>query len=486
MPANSNDLPGMENQVPVQDKPTGSPNNNKGSPKKLVQQVFHPGLFMSNKKNDNPPTATSSVPWQRIPEQRKRIISPTSQTPTAKILKQTNKRQPNPVNNSYSKETTTNNSFTGLEIDVEELNGNTSNNNTTPRISKPPPIILYGIEDLKKLTELIEQAVSKDTYSYKVISKNELRISSRSVETYKLLIEHIRGARLIGHTFTRKEERAYRIVIKNLHHTTPKEAIIESIESTGNKVRGEIVFAKRRGTKEPLDTFFVNIEPSVNNKNVKTIKYIYNQKVSIEDPRKTTSIPQCMRCQQYGHTKNNCMRPFRCVKCAGGHKTSECTKTDRNSPATCALCLGNHPASYRGCGVYQEMLARKKNKKQFVTKQDKVNYIKSNDTQTHTQHDDQVTKGQPSLQAFPNNNHGRMLYSNVLKNIRYSNDDHHQPTQSYNKPQINITREETPTTNIIERMESLILKQSEELRSMLQQIGNLIGLVTMLISKIQP
>lgn len=72
--------------------------------------------------------------------------------------------------------------------------------------------------------------------------------------------------------------------------------------------------------------------------------HIYNTIVTIEDPRKLKTVVQCTKCQQYGHTKNNCLRPYRCVKCAEAHNTSDCPKKDRNSPAKCALCLGSHPA----------------------------------------------------------------------------------------------------------------------------------------------
>lgn len=40
------------------------------------------------------------------------------------------------------------------------------------KISKPPPIILYGIEDVKQLTNFILEAVKKEDYSYKIISRN--------------------------------------------------------------------------------------------------------------------------------------------------------------------------------------------------------------------------------------------------------------------------------------------------------------------------
>jgi hypothetical protein len=46
------------------------------------------------------------------------------------------------------------------------------------------------------------------------------------------------------------------------------------------------------------------------------------------------------------------------VKCGKQHDTKTCTKPN-DTPATCALCKGNHPANYKGCSVYRELLNAK-------------------------------------------------------------------------------------------------------------------------------
>ncbi|XP_022819396.1 uncharacterized protein LOC111351609 [Spodoptera litura] len=354
------DCTGVGDQAPATVNTTGS------TTKKLTQQVFHPSLFIARPRSSslenikaidsvNQPNTPSVMintikdsdnkacppPWQRVPTdrnpKRKRFSNSPPQTAT---------------------EITTSNRFSELPIDLTD---DTTENPSThvKKSSKPPPIILYGIEDLTKLTELLNNTVPSDSYSYKIINRDQLRVMTRSTEIYKDLIELIRNNGLIGHTFTQKQKKCYRIVIKNLHHTTPKSAITEAIENTGNKVRGEIVCGISRKNKKPLNMFFVNIEPGPNNTVVKSIQTIFHTRVTIEDPRKTNEIPQCTRCQQYGHTKNNCMRPYRCVKCGQGHRTTDCLKKDRNSPATCALCLGDHPANYKGCQVYKEIRSRK-------------------------------------------------------------------------------------------------------------------------------
>jgi transcription initiation factor IIF auxiliary subunit len=62
-----------------------------------------------------------------------------------------------------------------------------------------------------------------------------------------------------------------------------------------------------------------------------------------------------MRCQQYGHTRSYCNKPYVCVKCGGSHSTQSCKKS-KNTPAQCVFCGGAHPANYRGCEYYHSLL----------------------------------------------------------------------------------------------------------------------------------
>ena len=116
-----------------------------------------------------------------------------------------------------------------------------------------------------------------------------------------------------------------------------------------------IINIQHKSTREPLNLFFVDIEPAPNNRNVYDITGLQNRIVKIEPPHSNkTNIIQCTRCQQYGHTKSYCNKPYVCVKCGGSHKTTDCKKT-RDTPARCAHCGGDHPANYRGCEHYRKL-----------------------------------------------------------------------------------------------------------------------------------
>lgn len=166
---------------------------------KLIQQTFHKSMFETQTRSqslndllitiqDKPDYPTpaqqckssqiSKFSWQRFPALRKRGRSPDSPSPTSKLHKKTTttkgkQRQQDvrPQNTSQgSQPIPTNNSFTGLDVDVQEqeqLDKQNSKPARTLKQSKPPPIILYGIDNLQELSELIQEVMEKKPIAIK-------------------------------------------------------------------------------------------------------------------------------------------------------------------------------------------------------------------------------------------------------------------------------------------------------------------------------
>jgi hypothetical protein len=66
-----------------------------------------------------------------------------------------------------------------------------------------------------KLIEIIEQ----EQYSTKSMADNTIKINCTASETYRKLVAFLKGNNIIHHTYQLKEEMAYRVVIKYLHHS---------------------------------------------------------------------------------------------------------------------------------------------------------------------------------------------------------------------------------------------------------------------------
>jgi hypothetical protein len=147
-----------------------------------------------------------------------------------------------------------------------------------------------------------------------------------SPDKYRKLVKFFKENNIFYHTYQLKEERAYRIVIKYLHHSTDIKGIRQELCELGHNARN-IIIAQHRITKEPLNLFFLDLEPAENNKDIFNITALQNKIIQIEPPRlKKNNLVQCMRCQQYGHKKSYCNRPFMCVKCGGTHNSKESKK----------------------------------------------------------------------------------------------------------------------------------------------------------------
>jgi len=107
-------------------------------------------------------------------------------------------------------------------------------------------------------------------------------------------------------------------------------------------------------TKTSLPIFFVDLEPGPTNSDIFKITSLCYTKVKIEPTHPKKDIPQCHRCQTYGHTRKYCNNAPRCVKCGLKHESIDSTK-ERSTPANCALCNGSHPANYKGCKTHIDL-----------------------------------------------------------------------------------------------------------------------------------
>lgn len=154
------------------------------------------------------------------------------------------------------------------------------------------------------------------------------------------------------------------------------------------------------------------------------------------------------------------MRPYRCVKCGESHKTSDCPRKDKNTPATCALCQGEHPANYKGCEIYKEILKRKNKlpqKRQVQEKPPKTNFENLLDKEQF-----------PALKPKTN-------YWKLPRATQNNNDQPSEPTTSSNDSQ---------HKDRYDVLENIILKQTEKIDILLQQIiSTMLGLIITLLSK---
>jgi hypothetical protein len=283
---------------------------------------------------------------------------------TWQIIKKEKRNNPIPEDGAQRPEITCSNRYEQLSQLQNDYNGDTMHTYTinniqpkektnSPKNSKPPPIFVYGVTNFNDMVKHLSTTIEEDQYYCKVQPNGTIKIHVSTPESYRRLVKQLQDDKIIYHSYQLKQERAYRIVIRNLHYSTPTAQITTELEKQGHKVRN-ILNVKHRATKETLPQFFIDLEPKENNKTIYDMEFLCNMKITVEAPRQKKHIVQCRRCQSYGHTKTYCTKPYACVKCGGNHNTSTCTKPP-DTPAKGVLCGGSHLASYKGCEVYKNL-----------------------------------------------------------------------------------------------------------------------------------
>lgn len=233
-------------------------------------------------------------------------------------------------------------------------------------IKKPPPIKV-DTQDVKKITEIAHASSGEGNFAVKTLNNKTVKINCDDADGYRKLVSQLKTEDFSYYTYENKQTRPVRVVAKGLHHQWEEKEIYDDLIAKGFKI--ESVSKKLSAkTKAPLNMFVLSFSHDENVDSIYKLTKIMHNVVEICPLRGGKLVPQCKKCQDFGHTRNHCNKKPRCVKCGKGHITAECTKPAKTR-ATCANCKGDHPANYRGCTVAKEAQTQRKLQKKALTAQ---------------------------------------------------------------------------------------------------------------------
>lgn len=208
--------------------------------------------------------------------------------------------------------------------DEQLTNRKTTTGNSTENI---PPFILHFVDKVQPLLDILKSVITDKDYYYQVMKGNKIKLQVNSLANYKLVKKLLDDNKVIRHTYTLDEEKKFRVVLRNLHHTTDTKDIAAALNEEGHTAVAITNIQVWKDQKNiPKNLFFIDLQKKANNADIFKIKRLLNAVVQFEEPIKKTKLPQCTRCWCYGHTGKNCTRPYRCYKCAGNHDYKTCTK----------------------------------------------------------------------------------------------------------------------------------------------------------------
>lgn len=240
--------------------------------------------------------------------------------------------------------------------DTDNPTTSQGNNNQSNIHEKVPPIFIHKIKNHQEIIKDIKNTIKQDFATE--FKHKYLKIQLQTSEDYRDLTNFYNEHKIEYHSFQDYKNKPLSVVLKNVPISLTNDEIKNELLTNNLPVISVTRLISR--DKQPLSTCAVLLTPSEAAKDIFKVEFVCKAKIIVEIRRKPSSIPQCHRCQEFGHTKNYCKANYRCVKCSQNHCPGECKMRPSDRP-TCANCGGDHPASYRGCPHHKQLMQKRAN-----------------------------------------------------------------------------------------------------------------------------
>ncbi|KAL4127101.1 hypothetical protein QTP88_011299 [Uroleucon formosanum] len=218
--------------------------NNNQTNKNNKNNTISP-ITIARNKNDNTPDQGWTVK-NSANNKRNHSTSSASEPPSPSTNKQIDK-------NPKKKIFVTQNRYLVLSQDENQNHDATPPSNpTTPTIEQideiapikpPPPVFVKGVADFPELCKKLIEIIGVDNFVCKA-SADKLKIQTSNSDSYRTLVRYLKEEKAQYHTYQLREDKPLRIVIRNLHPSTPAETIKEELELLSFEVRQTAVCGK--------------------------------------------------------------------------------------------------------------------------------------------------------------------------------------------------------------------------------------------------
>lgn len=292
-----------------------------------------------------------------------------------------------------------------IENNITDEHSKPSTSSKMTEKTKIPPIYLHKVNNYQAVIEDIKKSVSGEfTTQYRT---NSLKINVTSPEDFRKLTNYYDTNEVKYYTYQNPDDSNMSVIIRNIPTSLSETEINNELKINYNIIKVVRLLNK---DKKPIPLCAIEIKKDGKENDIFKLDRLFYSIVEVQPRRKSSTIPQCTRCQRYGHTKNYCKLDPRCVKCLEPHHYSECPKRPNEQPS-CVNCGENHTANYKRCPYYINIKQQRVQIQENRTQNKIVNTTNNTNTTTKEQN---------------------KSYANVLINSRKTFPDKEQSTTSNN------------------------------------------------------
>lgn len=206
-----------------------------------------------------------------------------------------------------------------------------------------PPIKAYNI-DVKTLNNSLKGKIGSDNYYIHNLNRNVSNIITTNNESYNDVKNILKDLNKQYFTYTPKDLKPLTLILGGIHRNYNIEEVTAELKSLKFKSEStrittiKVCSQQKKFLHEVNPQYIVQFSPTSIPTDIKQITHILHQKVYWTLP-KSNGLPQCYRCQRYGHTATNCEMAFRCVKCSKDHGPKLCPLNEKKNKNLMDLVL---------------------------------------------------------------------------------------------------------------------------------------------------
>jgi len=93
---------------------------------------------------------------------------------------------------------------------------------------------VYGVTNYQDMVSYLTATLEEEQYYCKALTDETIKINVSTSDSYRSLIKRLHADNVIHHTYQPRGERAYRVVLRHLHHSIHPDIIKGELEDLGH------------------------------------------------------------------------------------------------------------------------------------------------------------------------------------------------------------------------------------------------------------
>lgn len=290
-------------------------------------------------------------------------------------------------------------------------------------------------------------------YLLRSLSSGRTTITAKDKVSYEL-IKSVFSSGDGFFEFRNKKEMPFKAVLFGLSKYDEADVMKFMMDCDELKVKPTFVVRMKKGNngaKQNTAFFTVTFPAGTTMQDLEQVKAINNTRGGFGPLSRIKGQRTCCgNCQSWDHFELGCKMRSKCRKCGGNHHSRMCDVVKPEDPMTaltCANCGENHPASFTGCRVAKEFMARQKPKEKKETQEEPGDFEPQVKKQ---QQKPQSSTSQISVQKDESQKKKQEQQQQSLVDISERLDKFEKEQEYYKKEQENYKKEEERRWDLLE------------------------------------